>query len=117
MSDASIYQGSPNFDDDGEGNLDVQVAQGLGKWPQSGSSLLTNKVYPAHTIYYQLNDDDVFLDAVDSSYCSVIKAGPNCGTVPLADVISVSWGSQESPGNAYETRTCNEYVILFPRLY
>jgi len=30
MSDAQEYQGSPNFDDDGEGNLDVQVAQGLG---------------------------------------------------------------------------------------
>ncbi|KAF8846530.1 hypothetical protein BDZ45DRAFT_755995 [Acephala macrosclerotiorum] len=98
MSDANMYQGSPNFDDDGEGNLDVQVAQGL--------------VYPAHTMYYQLNDDDVFLDAVDASYCSVEKAGSNCGTVPLADVISVSWGGEETPGNAYQTSTCNEYMKL-----
>ncbi|CZR69474.1 uncharacterized protein PAC_19374 [Phialocephala subalpina] len=98
MSDANMYQGSPNFDDYGEGNLDVQVAQGL--------------VYPAHTMYYQLNDDDVFLDAVDASYCSVGKAGSNCGTIPIADVIGVSWGGEETPGNAYQTRTCNEYMKL-----
>lgn len=71
-------------------------------------------MYPAHTIYYQLNDDDVFLDAVDASYCSVEKASSNCGTVPLADVISVSWGADEA-SDAYQTRTCNEYVVRSSR--
>lgn len=68
-----------------EGDLDVELSQAL--------------VYPQTLWYYALNNDDVFLDAVDASYCSVIAAGPNCGTTPLAKVM---YGY--SPENDFQIR-------------
>lgn len=81
----------------GEGDLDVQLAQGI--------------VYPLDIWWYQANNMDVFFDAVDSSYCSVTSAGP-CGSTPLASVISISWGWYESIGDASQIRVCNEFMKL-----
>jgi len=64
MSDS---QSAGNYYD--EGYLNINLSQAL--------------IYPQTIWYYTLNDD-AFLDALDASYCSVIAAGPNCGTTPLA---------------------------------
>jgi hypothetical protein len=72
--------------------------------------MFTNKitVYPQTLSYYQINSFDVFLDAVDASYCSIDAASPDCGTVPLASVISLSYVFYEIKGDPGQTRQCNE---------
>ena len=54
---------------------------------------------------------------MDASYCSVDAASTNCGTTPLASVISTSWGGGENPGDAAQIRQCNEYVPEVPNIF
>jgi hypothetical protein len=50
---------------------------------------------------------DIFMDAVDSSYCSQFPAS-HCGDMPLANVISISWGWLEIKDDKQQIRQCNE---------
>ncbi len=86
-----------------EGNLDVQIAAGL--------------TYPQSLTYYQVGSDDLFMDAVDASYCPTTSSNETneCGSTPLTSVISVSWGGDESSDPSdiiVEQRQCNEYLKL-----
>jgi hypothetical protein len=71
-------------------------------------------VAPQQLTYYQVNSTDVFMDAIDATYCQV-SGGNNCGDFAATSVISVSWGADEYAGDAQQTRLCNEYVdsLLF----
>jgi hypothetical protein len=94
----------------GEGDLDVQLAQGLGNGVVANCTVSLayfSSVYPLDIWWYQALNMDVFFDAVDSSYCKVTSVGP-CGSTPLASVISVSWGWYETVGDAAQIRVCNE---------
>lgn len=71
-------------------------------------------VYPQKMSYYQLNDDDVFLDAVDASYCQKTGADSGCGVLPLTDVVSTSWGDPDPEIDNERIRECNEFVKLIP---
>jgi hypothetical protein len=65
--------------------------------------------------YYQANSNDVFLDAIDASYCAVFEApGAQCGTIPAADVWSTSWSFGTDVISALKIRQCNEFV--FPHI-
>ena len=96
----------------GEGNIDTQIGFGLSlslilSWALAFTNKIT--VYPQTLSYYSINSWDVFLDAIDASYCSIDAASPDCGTVPLASVISYSYdGVYEIKNDPTQTRQCNE---------
>ncbi|RDW73577.1 hypothetical protein BP6252_07484 [Coleophoma cylindrospora] len=94
----AVYPTNFTGDDDVEGNLDIQLATAI--------------VYPQTMSYYQLNDDDVFLDAVDASYCQLTGSTGGCGVMPLTDVVSTSWGYSEDQVDDERIRECNEYMKL-----
>ncbi|KIN00382.1 hypothetical protein OIDMADRAFT_164812 [Oidiodendron maius Zn] len=109
-----------------ESDLDFQIAYPL--------------IYPQNTILFQTDDQvyeanytfqgflNTFLDALDGSYCSSINpldppypdpqpggytGSLQCGVYKPTNVISISYGGQESDlPAAYQQRQCNEFLKL-----
>lgn len=109
-----------------ESDLDFQIAYPL--------------IYPQNTILFQTDDQvyeanytfqgflNTFLDALDGSYCSSISpldppypdpqpggytGSLQCGVYKPTNVISISYGGQESDlPAAYQQRQCNEFMKL-----
>lgn len=123
-----LVEGTPNFNTNGESNLDLTFGIAL--------------TYPTPITLYQVGDDvegasfNNFLDALDKSYCTYeggddpsqdgvypdpygtaaegAYEGPeDCGKYKPANVISTSYAYNEADLTPfYEQRQCNEYMKL-----
>ena len=63
---------------------------------------------PQKITYYQVNKEEVFLDALDSAFCPSCNGSAGHGSVTAAKVISVSYVFPEVRGDAAQARQCNE---------
>lgn len=117
----TLFQG---FSVNGEADLDLQYAMALVGATQNVT------LYQAGDLYEGASFNN-FLDALDGSYCTYeggdnpeydsVYPDPyggytgkeNCGTAPLSNIISTSYGATEaSYGAAYTQRQCAEYGKL-----
>lgn len=108
----------------GEANLDLQMAYPI-TYPQKIAFFQT----PSNTLFGGLAND--FLDAVDASYCTFdggddpdydyiyplfgggFQGPAMCGTYNVTNVVSVSYGKDESQVSAhYLHRQCQEWMKL-----
>jgi tripeptidyl-peptidase I len=118
-----LTKANQSFDDNGESDLDLQIAMPL--------------IYPIQLTLYQVGDQQEgasfnnFLDAIDGSYCTFEGGddpsqdavypdnpdgyiGPaNCGGYAATKVIATSYGYNEADLSAkYAQRQCAEYMKL-----
>ncbi|TDZ38617.1 Aorsin [Colletotrichum spinosum] len=117
VGNAVVQTTNQSFRFNGESALDLQFAMTL--------------IHPQQTTLYQVGDLNQgasfnnFLDAIDGTYCTFQGGGskdPNvdgqygnkvCGSVPLVNVISTSYGFNEADlGRKYVERQCAEYMKL-----
>ena len=117
-----------------ESDLEFQISYPI-IWPQNSVLYQTDDpVYEANYTYEGFLNN--FLDAIDGSYCSYSAFGETgnspldppypdnstapgaykgqlqCGVYQPTNVISISYGGQESDLPAsYQRRQCNEYVM------
>ncbi|KAI9742807.1 MAG: hypothetical protein M1818_003536 [Claussenomyces sp. TS43310] len=119
----------------GEADLDFQIAYPI-VWPQRMVLYQTDDSYYANSGNGENGFLNTFLDAIDGSYCTYSAYGETgndptldpvypdtqpggykgklqCGVYKPTNVISISYGEQESDLPAYyQQRQCNEYMKL-----